>query len=216
MIIFAAFFAQASATDKLTERALKALLGNADLDTTTLFKAPAVAQTVPMYSPVTAQIVQQLPQRTATNMGPLFQFADSKPQMIGQLAEKETPGEKYFRLIREGTPPNPAKGPQGPAPKIKGKDSLEALKEIKKVDKFQGYSIADRLKELEEANAANCFYKGCGSEIAKAFAAQSLDVVNVPVVFLISVLVGSGITFAVRRFRYSTSSMAEAEEAFMA
>lgn len=214
MIIFATFFAQASATDKLTERALKALLGNADLDTTTLFKAPAVAQTAPMYSPVTAQIVQQLPQRTATNMGPLFQFADSKPQMIGQLAE--TPGEKYFRLIREGKPPNPAEGPQGAAPKIKGKDSLEALKENTATDKFQGYSIAERMKALEEANAANCFYKGCGSEIAKNFAAQSLDVVNVPVVFLISVLVGSGITFAVRRFRKGTSSMAEAEEAFMA
>jgi len=120
--------------------------------------------------------------------------------------------------VRE-LPPRPApfvmykaEKPKLPANKP-GTDDLRFGTKENSYDKLMQSN--SRLKDLTDANKNNCIRKNCGSEMGK-FAEESLVDVNIPIVALISLLVGSVATLAMRRFRYSPSQLNVAEEAFLA
>lgn len=90
-------------------------------------------------------------------------------------------------------------------------------KEYVKKDKQSAYEMLKskdpNMQAYIDAAKANCYTKNCGSAQGK-FAERPLDVINIPAVALVCLLVGSGVTFAMRRFRKATPTAAE--EAFLA
>lgn len=199
LITFATLFAQAAGqtSEKLGDRAREASsLGSTDLDFTTLAKArsalvraPALIAPLAFIPPATAQNFRQP------------EVMPRQPAQIFQLAAEEKAAKKDDAAPAEEAP-----------------KKEEAKLEIDR-KWFKNFKAPANVYTVEAGNNAgmttwleaykkNCFTKGCGGDQGK-FSELSDDVVNVPVVALISLLVSIGIVLAVRRFRTNGSTMPE-------
>eukprot|EP00746_Dinoflagellata_sp_MGD_P152445 gnl/MRDRNA2_/MRDRNA2_83674_c0_seq1.p1 gnl/MRDRNA2_/MRDRNA2_83674_c0~~gnl/MRDRNA2_/MRDRNA2_83674_c0_seq1.p1 ORF type:complete len:190 (-),score=38.21 gnl/MRDRNA2_/MRDRNA2_83674_c0_seq1:120-689(-) len=173
-IMLVASFAQVyaqTAMDKLSATPL----ADADLEATTLAMLlnGAVNHPVAMVPPAIAQIRPDL--RARPNMA--FVLADEEKE--APAPKKADPPAENVRFFK--------KNPMVPLEK-----TPNSYQDLVKSDKFA--------KQLLDGYKSNCYNKGCGGKNGE-WAERSLQVINVPAVAVIGLLVGSGITFAMRRSR---------------
>jgi len=173
-IVLVALFAQVYAQtemDKLNQWPL----ANADLDAATLagFLATAVNPPVAMVPPAIAQIRPDL--RVRPNVA--FVIAEEAKEEA-----KEAPPPKAAANVRFFKK-NPA------VPLEKTPNSFVDMQK----------SNPD-MKKLLADNKANCYFKGCGGKGDQQIE-RSYQVVSIPAVAVCGLLLGSAITFAMRRSR---------------
>jgi len=200
LITFATLFAQAAGqtSEKLGDRAREASsLGSTDLDFTTLAKArsalvraPALIAPLAFIPPATAQNFRQP------------EVMPRQPAQIFQLAAEEKAAKKDDAA--------PAEEASAKKEEVKLEIDRKWFKNFKAPANVYTVEAGNNanMKEWLAAYKQNCFTKGCGGAQGK-FSELSDDVVNVPVVALISLLVSIGVVLVVRRFRTNGSTMPE-------